>query len=318
MAAERQIPGGPFLNEVGTAQRQIPGGPFANETVSAANPTSGAVTVRKSRLIATQPTGEYARTSAPLAPALIGLARRGVAQTPKPQSINQLSDEAVGGARLFVGTFDWSSAITNIGTRRVSVSGASGVSHSPWGVASRYGSWAAGSTSHFDLTSTGEPITYFLRAKRTGAGTGYECFADKNYSTQWSLYGNAQGTSILVYPVIAGALGTAITWMWNDRWSTGVVYCKPTSDYELVYLREDLGAPKAGSYTLNRSTAVSASGSGVLFGDRNGVARAFQGEIEHCLVVIGKTYNEEQLFAYARDPYGFLLPPMRKRIYVGA
>lgn len=42
MAAERQIPGGPFLNEVGTAQRQIPGGPFANETVSAGG---GAVTV---------------------------------------------------------------------------------------------------------------------------------------------------------------------------------------------------------------------------------------------------------------------------------
>jgi hypothetical protein len=36
MAAERQIPGGPFLNEVGTAQRQIPDGPFVNETVSVA------------------------------------------------------------------------------------------------------------------------------------------------------------------------------------------------------------------------------------------------------------------------------------------
>jgi len=32
MAAERQVPGGPFVNEVGTAQRQVPGGPFVNET----------------------------------------------------------------------------------------------------------------------------------------------------------------------------------------------------------------------------------------------------------------------------------------------
>ena len=36
MAYQRQIPGGPFLNETATAQRQIPGGPFVNETVAAA------------------------------------------------------------------------------------------------------------------------------------------------------------------------------------------------------------------------------------------------------------------------------------------
>lgn len=34
MAAERQIPGGQFVNETGTAQRQLPGGPFVNETVA--------------------------------------------------------------------------------------------------------------------------------------------------------------------------------------------------------------------------------------------------------------------------------------------
>jgi hypothetical protein len=32
---ERHVPGGPYVNEQGTAQRQIPGGPFINETVSA-------------------------------------------------------------------------------------------------------------------------------------------------------------------------------------------------------------------------------------------------------------------------------------------
>ena len=32
--AQRQVPGGSFVNEVGTAQRQMPGGPFVNETVS--------------------------------------------------------------------------------------------------------------------------------------------------------------------------------------------------------------------------------------------------------------------------------------------
>ena len=34
MAAQRQIPGGPYLNESGSSQRQIPGGPYANETVT--------------------------------------------------------------------------------------------------------------------------------------------------------------------------------------------------------------------------------------------------------------------------------------------
>ena len=33
MTTQRQIPGGPFINETATAQRQIPGGSFINETV---------------------------------------------------------------------------------------------------------------------------------------------------------------------------------------------------------------------------------------------------------------------------------------------
>jgi len=36
MAAERQIPGGTFVNETGTRQAQIPGGAYVNETVAAA------------------------------------------------------------------------------------------------------------------------------------------------------------------------------------------------------------------------------------------------------------------------------------------
>ena len=32
--AQRQIPGGSFINETGTVQRQIPGGSFINETAS--------------------------------------------------------------------------------------------------------------------------------------------------------------------------------------------------------------------------------------------------------------------------------------------
>jgi hypothetical protein len=36
MSTEYQIPGGPYVNETGTAQRQIPGGPYINETVSSA------------------------------------------------------------------------------------------------------------------------------------------------------------------------------------------------------------------------------------------------------------------------------------------
>jgi len=42
MGFQRQIPGGPFVNETATAQRQIPGGPFINETVvyQYARPTS--------------------------------------------------------------------------------------------------------------------------------------------------------------------------------------------------------------------------------------------------------------------------------------
>ena len=39
MAAERQTPGGPYVNEVGTAQRQLPGGAYLNEKVSASGTT---------------------------------------------------------------------------------------------------------------------------------------------------------------------------------------------------------------------------------------------------------------------------------------
>lgn len=39
MAAERQTPGGPYVNEVGSAQRQLPGGAYLNETVSASGTT---------------------------------------------------------------------------------------------------------------------------------------------------------------------------------------------------------------------------------------------------------------------------------------
>jgi hypothetical protein len=48
MSAERQVPGGPFVNENGAAQRQVPGGPFVNETVATGSgythPTLSAVT----------------------------------------------------------------------------------------------------------------------------------------------------------------------------------------------------------------------------------------------------------------------------------
>lgn len=33
MTTERQVPGGPFVNETTTSQRQIPGGPYLNDTV---------------------------------------------------------------------------------------------------------------------------------------------------------------------------------------------------------------------------------------------------------------------------------------------
>jgi hypothetical protein len=46
MTAQRQIPGGPFVNETATAQRQIPGGPFINEVVPSSNlPTLSAPTI---------------------------------------------------------------------------------------------------------------------------------------------------------------------------------------------------------------------------------------------------------------------------------
>ncbi len=48
MSAERQIPGGPFVNETGSNEQQIPGGPFINETVSAAKtvtPSAGSLTI---------------------------------------------------------------------------------------------------------------------------------------------------------------------------------------------------------------------------------------------------------------------------------
>lgn len=44
--AERQVPGGQYVNETGTAQRQIPGWQFVNETVTAGSslPTLTALT----------------------------------------------------------------------------------------------------------------------------------------------------------------------------------------------------------------------------------------------------------------------------------
>ena len=35
MTTQRQIPGGPFVNETATAQRQVPGGAFVNEVAAA-------------------------------------------------------------------------------------------------------------------------------------------------------------------------------------------------------------------------------------------------------------------------------------------
>lgn len=45
MSTQRQIPGGPYVNETATAQRQIPGGPFINETVSSSTPVLSLATV---------------------------------------------------------------------------------------------------------------------------------------------------------------------------------------------------------------------------------------------------------------------------------
>lgn len=42
MSTQRQIPGGPYVNETATRQAQVPGGAFVNETVSAAAGSVGA------------------------------------------------------------------------------------------------------------------------------------------------------------------------------------------------------------------------------------------------------------------------------------
>jgi hypothetical protein len=65
MAAERQIPGGPFVNETGTAQRQIPGGPFVNETAGAvATYTMTQATYVPGSLTSTSVTPRIVRTKA--------------------------------------------------------------------------------------------------------------------------------------------------------------------------------------------------------------------------------------------------------------
>lgn len=50
MAAQRQVPGGPYVNEVGAAQRQIPGGPYINEVAGGGGGDTTAPTL-------TSPTG---------------------------------------------------------------------------------------------------------------------------------------------------------------------------------------------------------------------------------------------------------------------
>jgi hypothetical protein len=66
MAAERQIPGGPFVNETGTAQRQIPGGSFVNETAGTAPATYTltSATYVPSSLTSTSVTPRIVRTKA--------------------------------------------------------------------------------------------------------------------------------------------------------------------------------------------------------------------------------------------------------------
>ncbi len=133
-------------------------------------------------------------------------------------------------------------------------------------------------------------------------------------SVKW---GTVSGTRAFIGLSHAASFG-AIVLVWNNFWSTSVVYCKPSSGYELVYLREDRGVPISSTGSLTRGAITAEPSYTVLFGQRNTVSRGFQGSIEHGLVVIGKTYTDAQLYAYAQDPYGFLLPPMRRRIYVGA
>jgi hypothetical protein len=59
--AQRQIPGGPFVNEVGTVQRQVPGGPFINERFSApTNPTLSLPTAINITASSFQPRVSYA------------------------------------------------------------------------------------------------------------------------------------------------------------------------------------------------------------------------------------------------------------------
>lgn len=44
MSTQRQVPGGPYVNETQTKERQIPGAQFVNETVAAAAAASSPLT----------------------------------------------------------------------------------------------------------------------------------------------------------------------------------------------------------------------------------------------------------------------------------
>lgn len=89
MAAERQIPGGAFVNETGTRQAQIPGAQLVNETVASGpanfnatgSPSAQASTVAGSAVVGRTSTGALsAQASAVSGAAVAGRTAAGVLQ----------------------------------------------------------------------------------------------------------------------------------------------------------------------------------------------------------------------------------------------
>ncbi len=97
-------------------------------------------------------------------------------------------------------------------------------------------------------------------------------------SVKW---GTVSGTRAFIGLSHAASFG-AIVLGWNNFWSTSVVYCKPSSGYELVYLREDRGVPISSTGSLTRGAITAEPSYTVLFGQRNTVSRGFQGCFRPC------------------------------------
>lgn len=274
------------------------------------------VTVRKSRLIATQPTGEYARTSAPLAPALI-LRRKWNVQ---PQVPMRIRGELINRYGLAIREgFVWYGQPyvlrTNKPNTEMSLNGTARLGCNHFGraiVLDGGNGWASfADTSGLNL-GDGAKLTVLTRHYWPTTG------GDSSYQALLSM-GNYSGDSWAQFQTTAGYLrfyrGAA-----NTQDTTAIQ--RGSYIYSAIYCGDN---PDESAFVTNGSATVYPTGGGsggsfqtnVHYGPTN---NAYQ-SVAACDVaaVFKAKLSIDDMKEFCKNPYGFLLEPAPpQRIYVGA